>query len=225
MNWYLLAIKKYAKFTGRARRREYWWFQIINFIIILSFIAISHFSSINLSVVNVLYNLLILIPSYAVLVRRLHDIGNSSWWVFFPVLPFIITTLSMGIMLHVHKPQSVSVSVPAATVTAPAATKAMASSKTPVNAIIEPSHTIEMPAIINQWLASPALPKQISEHLRESITFITMLVKNLDVVNVLMFDLIFFAIFQLFCIGLLFFFTIKNSQPSENQYGPNPKAL
>jgi uncharacterized membrane protein YhaH (DUF805 family) len=82
LDWYLAVLKKYADFSGRARRKEYWMFVLVNFIIgvALSFIS-DYLSS--------LYALAVLIPGLAVSVRRLHDIGKSGWWIFINLVPLI----------------------------------------------------------------------------------------------------------------------------------------
>ncbi|MDH4226752.1 MAG: DUF805 domain-containing protein [Deltaproteobacteria bacterium] len=91
MNWYIEVLKKYAVFDGRARRAEFWYFQLFNFIItlILAFAT----SAIKLPIISIVYYLAILIPSLAVNVRRLHDIDRSGWWLliaFVPIIGFII---------------------------------------------------------------------------------------------------------------------------------------
>ncbi|MBS4022636.1 MAG: DUF805 domain-containing protein [Dethiobacter sp.] len=80
MNWYLEVLKKYAVFSGRARRKEYWMFFLINLIIavVLSFIS---------DYLYYLYVLAVFIPGLAVSVRRLHDIGKSGWWFFISLIP------------------------------------------------------------------------------------------------------------------------------------------
>ncbi len=83
VNWYLEVFKKYAVFEGRARRQEYWMFVLINFIISLVLATLS------LGILETLYGLLVLIPSLAVSVRRLHDIDRSGWWMLVSLVPFI----------------------------------------------------------------------------------------------------------------------------------------
>jgi uncharacterized membrane protein YhaH (DUF805 family) len=76
---FLEAIKtcfsKYATFSGRARRSEFWWFVLLNFI--LGWIP----------VINMIWGLVVLIPSIAVGVRRLHDTGRSGWWYLLCLIP------------------------------------------------------------------------------------------------------------------------------------------
>jgi uncharacterized membrane protein YhaH (DUF805 family) len=90
MNGYLTALKKYAVFSGRARRSEYWGFVLINFIIgvVLSVIRLAANSD-ALVYVLLVYELAVLIPALAVAVRRLHDSGRSGGWIFISLIPFI----------------------------------------------------------------------------------------------------------------------------------------
>lgn len=88
MEWYLKVLKNYATFSGRARRKEYWMFVLFNTIVgfvlwILDIIIGTYF------VLDGLYCLAIILPSLAVSVRRLHDIGKSGWWMFISLIPLI----------------------------------------------------------------------------------------------------------------------------------------
>ena len=93
MNWYMQPLKKYAAFIGRARRREYWTFVIVNDIIgfVLGFIVglAGITPQTEYSVLAVIFGLFVLIPSLAVSVRRLHDTGRSGWWLLIGLIPII----------------------------------------------------------------------------------------------------------------------------------------
>ena len=93
MSWYLEALKKYAVFGGRSRRKEYWYFLLFNIIvaIVLAWIdaLLGTFSSSGIGVLSGIYGLAILIPSLAVTVRRLHDIDRSGWWILINLFPLI----------------------------------------------------------------------------------------------------------------------------------------
>jgi len=92
VSWYLAVLRKYADFSGRARRKEYWMFALVNFIIGIVLGLISGMLSNALAATNLLsllYALLVLIPSLAVGVRRLHDTGRSGWWLLIAVIPLI----------------------------------------------------------------------------------------------------------------------------------------
>ena len=79
---YLGVLKKYTVFEGRARRKEYWTFTLVNIIVffVVGFIGGILGLAVLINAVVVLYSLAILLPSIAVAVRRLHDTGRSGWW-------------------------------------------------------------------------------------------------------------------------------------------------
>lgn len=88
MDWYLEVLKKYAVFTGRARRKEYWMFFLFNVIIAIVLSVID--TSVGLpGVLSTIYSLAILIPGLAVTVRRLHDTSRSGWWLLIALIPIL----------------------------------------------------------------------------------------------------------------------------------------
>jgi uncharacterized membrane protein YhaH (DUF805 family) len=94
MNWYLGVLKKYAEFTGRARRREYWTFVLFNILISIGLAIIDSLTGSftferGFGVLGGLYALAVLIPSIAVGVRRLHDTNRSGWWLLIGLIPCI----------------------------------------------------------------------------------------------------------------------------------------
>lgn len=104
MRWYLEVLKKYAVFSGRARRREFWYFHLFNLLFALLFALLAGFIAgiivvlagvdettalgITEGIVD-LYLLVVLVPSIAVSVRRLHDTSKSGWLVLLGLIPFI----------------------------------------------------------------------------------------------------------------------------------------
>ena len=94
-------INKYATFSGRASRSEFWWFWL--FIFIVQIVSLTIFSvigyllggydgcTISLSICSVLCILLLTVPYLSVLVRRLHDTNHSGWWYFISLIPLIGT--------------------------------------------------------------------------------------------------------------------------------------
>lgn len=93
MNWYLTVLKKYAEFSGRARRKEYWMFALMNFLIsiLISIVGAVIGDTDGLIAVSLsgVYALFIFIPSLAVTVRRLHDTNKSGWWILISLVPLI----------------------------------------------------------------------------------------------------------------------------------------
>lgn len=94
MNWYREALRKYATFEGRARRKEYWFFVLFNFlaVVVLSVVdmMIGTFDEkAEIGLLSGVYLLAVLIPSIAVTVRRLHDTDRSGWWILLNFIPVI----------------------------------------------------------------------------------------------------------------------------------------
>lgn len=109
MNYYLLVLKKYTEFNGRAQRAEYWYFYLFNIIIsiILSILG-KTLGIFNISIgtvgneINILpiiYSLAVLIPGLAVSVRRLHDVGKSGWMILISLIPLIGTIWLLVLMM------------------------------------------------------------------------------------------------------------------------------
>ncbi|WP_216940329.1 DUF805 domain-containing protein [Acinetobacter sp. BY419] len=79
IDWFVKCLTNYANFSGRARRKEFWFFML--FCVILGIIAEVIDTVLGTkSLVNGLLNLVLLVPSLAVGARRLHDVGRSGWW-------------------------------------------------------------------------------------------------------------------------------------------------
>lgn len=94
MSWYIEAFKKYAVFSGRSRRKEYWFFVLFNIIVafILGFIdgLTGSFSmESGFGLLSAIYTLAAFIPGLAVSVRRLHDTNRSGWWLLLGFIPLV----------------------------------------------------------------------------------------------------------------------------------------
>ncbi|MEW6745348.1 MAG: DUF805 domain-containing protein [Planctomycetota bacterium] len=94
MNWYLEALKKYAVFSGRARRKEYWFFVLFNMIFAIIAMILDNLLGIAIEglgygPIYLLLCLALLLPGLAVLVRRLHDVGKSGWFFFIALIPIV----------------------------------------------------------------------------------------------------------------------------------------
>lgn len=108
MNYYIKVLQNYANFSGRARRSEYWYFVLFNFIIslVLGFVGVA----INFEFLGNIYSLAVLIPSLAVAVRRMHDVGKSGWFILIPIYNLILacTDSQPGDNEYGPNPKSVS---------------------------------------------------------------------------------------------------------------------
>ena len=78
-------LSKYATFSGRARRSEYWWFYLAY---VLAYVVAAIIDALlGVMVLEVVIVLAVLIPSLAVTVRRLHYVGRSAWWLLIALIP------------------------------------------------------------------------------------------------------------------------------------------
>ncbi|HET9029513.1 MAG TPA: DUF805 domain-containing protein [Candidatus Aquilonibacter sp.] len=99
MEYYLEVWRKYATFTGRARRAEYWWFALFNVLALVVLEVIFGVFGAVLGSKNPIalifalplfaYILAIIVPSIAVGVRRLHDVNQSGWLILLNLIPGI----------------------------------------------------------------------------------------------------------------------------------------
>lgn len=94
MNWYLKVLRQYVDFEGRARRKEYWMFVLINLLAGIVFALLDDMfgladKEMGTGVLSTLYALAVLLPGIAVSVRRLHDINRSGWWLLLVFIPVI----------------------------------------------------------------------------------------------------------------------------------------
>ena len=97
MNWYLKCFKQYSDFSGRARRTEFWMFNLFTLIVaficvfcdtFLGFDIMTDPEFFNGPITNI-YLLASLLPGLSVIVRRLHDVGKSGWMYFLVLIPII----------------------------------------------------------------------------------------------------------------------------------------
>jgi len=103
MNWYLLPFKKYAIFSGRSRRQEYWMFFLFNLIISIVLAILDQLLGLKLTsegvnntgVLGGIYSLVTFIPGLAVAVRRLHDTNRSGWYLLLPIAPYVLIILGV----------------------------------------------------------------------------------------------------------------------------------
>ena len=90
MNYYFDALKKYARFSGRSGRKEYWYFTLINIIIGFLIGFFSGLFQVDSTFIVQIFSLAILLPSITVGVRRVHDVGKNGWYILIPVYNLIL---------------------------------------------------------------------------------------------------------------------------------------
>ena len=100
MEWIVMPLKRYADFSGRSRRKEYWMFTL-GLLIAYTILAMLLFGSIDPSsgemsgmsgmaaAILVLLGLAIIVPAMAVQVRRFHDQDRSGWLVLLNLIPYL----------------------------------------------------------------------------------------------------------------------------------------
>ncbi|MEA3054431.1 MAG: hypothetical protein QOG72_3334 [Sphingomonadales bacterium] len=118
MEWMLMPLKRYAEFSGRSRRMEYWMFQLFMFLVYLVMVVLmmvlgggalmaggdpSALAAAGGAVMIIgglyfLFALAMLIPSLAVAVRRLHDTNRSGWWILAPLAGYAVMAVG-GILV------------------------------------------------------------------------------------------------------------------------------
>lgn len=88
LDYYKRVLNKYAVFTGRATRSEYWYFFLFNMLIVFGLGMLEGILDIapntDESVLGGIYQLAVLVPAVAVAIRRLHDTGHGGWWIIVP---------------------------------------------------------------------------------------------------------------------------------------------
>ncbi|MFC4640368.1 DUF805 domain-containing protein [Deinococcus hohokamensis] len=83
---------RYADFTGRARRSEYWYFVLFSGLIQLPFSVLSAVNGELPLVLDILdwgITLALIVPSWAIGARRMHDVGRSGWWQLITLVPIV----------------------------------------------------------------------------------------------------------------------------------------
>ena len=99
MAWFILAWQRATDFSGRSRRKEYWFFTLFNVLAMFLLAVIgglfdwlffgeNHKAPILFFLVF-LYAIASMVPSLAITIRRLHDIGKSGWWYFIAFVPIV----------------------------------------------------------------------------------------------------------------------------------------
>jgi uncharacterized membrane protein YhaH (DUF805 family) len=85
-------VKNYANFKGRSRRKEYWMSGPLTILVYFVLIALGFIPVIGVvfSILGGIFLLGIMVPLFAVAVRRMHDVGKSGWYMFIPIYSLIL---------------------------------------------------------------------------------------------------------------------------------------
>ena len=86
----LTCYKKYADFSGRASRSEYWYSMLFIYLILILSSGFSENASEPVSMVGAIFYLASILPTWAVTWRRMHDAGSPGWWAFIPIAGLVI---------------------------------------------------------------------------------------------------------------------------------------
>ena len=97
-------LSKYADFSGRAGRSEYWWFFLFVILFGAAFAVVS-------DTLSVLFYLAVLLPSVAAATRRLHDTNRSGWWQLISLVPLIGTIVLIVFLAQPGTDESTAKSV------------------------------------------------------------------------------------------------------------------
>jgi len=94
MKWFVAALKKYADFSGRAQRAEYWYFILFYLLILIGLTIVdsisgSYDTKTGMGAFGAIFTLVMLIPSIAVGARRLHDTDRTGWWLLIGLVPLV----------------------------------------------------------------------------------------------------------------------------------------
>ena len=105
MKYFVLALKNWNKFKGRANRSEFWYFTLfylifgaITYFIDISFLGWDPMDPTSIGILQTAYNLVLLIPSFSVTIRRLHDVNKSGWnilWILTIIGAFYVIYLNI----------------------------------------------------------------------------------------------------------------------------------
>ncbi|WP_404367983.1 DUF805 domain-containing protein [Sphingomonas sp. MMS24-J45] len=116
MEWMILPLKRYAEFSGRSRRKEYWMWILFLILanIVLSFLdavlglggsattttssapgAIGAAGNLRGGLLSSIFSLAVLLPNITVAVRRLHDTDRSGWWILLPIAPALLAVAAL----------------------------------------------------------------------------------------------------------------------------------
>ena len=90
MDWFKKGLRNYTNFSGRARRKEYWYFVLVQMgLVIIAMILDAIIFNSEIGLFYIVVALGLFLPGLAVTIRRLHDTSRSGWWFLISILPLI----------------------------------------------------------------------------------------------------------------------------------------
>lgn len=92
MEWMILPFRRFAEFTGRSRRQEFWMFTLFSIIAAIAAALIDFmfgFAPEENGPLGIVVSLVFLVPSISVSIRRLHDVARTGWWLLLVLVPII----------------------------------------------------------------------------------------------------------------------------------------
>ena len=113
MKWFIKCFRQYSDFKGRARRKEFWMFSLVQFFLGLIFFTadflLFFLPSDGFPILTMLYVTAMFFPSLGVLVRRLHDIGKTAWWYVKVCLVIYVVTIVLAILYAIGGVYSIDI--------------------------------------------------------------------------------------------------------------------
>jgi len=89
MKYYILAIKNYSNIKGSARRSDYWFFALYNFIFLIFSVIGTNFLGLGFGYISLVYYLWTLISAFTIAASRLHDTESSVWYLLVGLIPYV----------------------------------------------------------------------------------------------------------------------------------------
>ncbi len=111
MHWYFDGLKQYAVFSGRARRKEYWFYQLFNCLFAGALLVVDAMTGTmrgkaGLGLLSGLFVLATLLPSLGMWIRRLHDTNRSGWWILIGFIPLVGPIIMLVFTLQDSEPSA-----------------------------------------------------------------------------------------------------------------------
>ena len=110
---YLNAWKIYVNFNGRATRKDYWGFVLINMLVALVIGLLEEIVGMDDDFISSLYALAVICPNITLTTRRLHDVNRSGWWQLATVVPLLNIYLADLVWIKAGKSEDNKFGAPA----------------------------------------------------------------------------------------------------------------